>query len=41
MNVPLALWLALRARPRAAAPELLRALREEAEGKREGPPLPA
>ena len=40
LNVPLALWLALRAQPGAGPRELLRALREEAERPRRGPPLP-
>lgn len=40
LNVPLALWLALRARPERAPRELTRALRDEAERVREGAPLP-
>jgi 4-alpha-glucanotransferase len=40
LNVPLALWLALRARPGGTPRELVRALRDEAEQLREGPPLP-
>lgn len=39
LNLPLALWLALRARPEAAEPGLLRALAEEAEELRGGRPL--
>lgn len=39
LNLPLALWLALRARPTAPR-ELTRALRERAERVRRGPPLP-
>jgi len=40
LNVPLALWLALRSRPDTAPHGLLAALRDEAERVREGPPLP-
>jgi len=39
LNLPFALWLALRARGRDAPPDLLDALREEADRLREGPPL--
>jgi 4-alpha-glucanotransferase len=40
LNLPLALWMALRAQPETAPPELVSALRLEAETARAGAPLP-